>query len=234
MLIRVASAAFGDKPFMRFVGKSVSFCEADDVSSRVAGWLFEAGVKLGNRVGIMLPNGLEFLLIWLGVTGGYAFTRGYVAASFDILDYRRKPCRHSAEAVSWLHCSVDLSRPRPHCPVCQDTISISLLTSRCRSARRRTLIGLGESMLMRLNRSAQNCNLSLSSIYYYEIVSALIANVRISLSASNKFEYSFFVRKVSNNPYVSGTANTQRFDNPYRLINVGRSRTIGIGLRYQF
>jgi hypothetical protein len=212
---------------MRFEEKSLSFCEADDASSRVAGWLFEAGLKLGIRVGIMLPNGLEFLLIWLGVTGGYAVTCGYVAESFDILDIRRVACRHSVGALTWLHCVVSLSRPRPHCLVCQNTISISLLTSRCRSARRLTPVGYGESMLMRLNRSAQNCNLSLSSIYYSAIVSALIANVRISLSASDKFEYSVFVRKVSNNPYVSGAANTQQFDNPYRLINVGRPRTIG-------
>jgi outer membrane receptor protein involved in Fe transport len=83
-------------------------------------------------------------------------------------------------------------------------------------------------------RSAQNSNINPESIYYFVIPSAFVANARLSLDAPGNITYSFFVRNITNNPEISGGINDQEFANPYRLRDVGRPRTIGLGIRYAF
>ena len=66
-LVRMAGASYGERQLLRFEGRAISFREADNSTARVSDWLFDAGIKQGDRIGIMLPNGLEFPLIWLGI-----------------------------------------------------------------------------------------------------------------------------------------------------------------------
>jgi outer membrane receptor protein involved in Fe transport len=83
-------------------------------------------------------------------------------------------------------------------------------------------------------RSSESSNINPISIYNFIIPSAFIANAHIALNTSDKMTYSFFVRNITNNPDISGGINDQEFGNPYRLRNVGRPRTVGVGVRYQF
>jgi outer membrane receptor protein involved in Fe transport len=83
-------------------------------------------------------------------------------------------------------------------------------------------------------RSSQNSNISPNSLYDFTIPSVFLVNARVSLNTSDKMTYSFFVRNITNNPDISGGINDQRFDNPYRLRDVGVPRTIGVGIRYAF
>ena len=62
----------------------------------------------------------------------------------------------------------------------------------------------------------------------------MLVNARISLEASTKLTYAFFVCNITNNPDITGGIDDQKFNNPYRLRNVGRPRTVGIGIRYSF
>ena len=55
-----------DKTYVFFKDKAVSYGEFDQVSNRVANALISLGVNKGDRVGILLPNNLEFLYIMFG------------------------------------------------------------------------------------------------------------------------------------------------------------------------
>jgi hypothetical protein len=83
-------------------------------------------------------------------------------------------------------------------------------------------------------RSGQASTISPASIYNFSIPSAVLVNARISLESSAKLTYAFFVRNITNNPDITGGIDDQQFDNPYRLRNVGRPRTVGVGIRYSF
>jgi outer membrane receptor protein involved in Fe transport len=83
-------------------------------------------------------------------------------------------------------------------------------------------------------RSSQASGLNATSIYYYVIPSAFLANARVSLNTTNNMTYSLFVQNITNNPDITGAANDQEFANPYRFRYVGTPRTFGLGIRYQF
>ncbi len=56
-----------DRPALRFGSERLTFAEVERASARVANRLMELGVEAGDRVGIMMPNGTEYALTWLGV-----------------------------------------------------------------------------------------------------------------------------------------------------------------------
>lgn len=58
---------FTDREFLRFEGRSLSFAGVEQRSARVANALAALGIERGDRVGIMLPNGLDYPVTWLGV-----------------------------------------------------------------------------------------------------------------------------------------------------------------------
>ena len=66
-LVRDARRRFGDREALRFGDRRMSFTELDDITEAVAGEFDARGVKPGNRVAIMVPNGLEFPVCWLGL-----------------------------------------------------------------------------------------------------------------------------------------------------------------------
>ncbi len=53
--------------FLRFEGSSLTFGEVEELTLRLASALRGVGVGPSDRVAIMLPNGLEFPLLWLAV-----------------------------------------------------------------------------------------------------------------------------------------------------------------------
>jgi acyl-CoA synthetase (AMP-forming)/AMP-acid ligase II len=54
-----SAAKLPDKEAFRFRDRSLSFGELDERATRLAGWLAAKGVKPGDRVALLLPNGLE-------------------------------------------------------------------------------------------------------------------------------------------------------------------------------
>ncbi len=62
------AATRGDKPFVTMVdGEALTYAEAERQSAQVAGFLSGLGVKPGDTVAVMLPNGLDFVRLWLGL-----------------------------------------------------------------------------------------------------------------------------------------------------------------------
>src|SRR5512135_3333656 len=66
-LLRERCEKYGDREFLRFEGRSLSFTRVERKSARLARELARHGVGKGDRVAIMLPNGLEYPLVWLAV-----------------------------------------------------------------------------------------------------------------------------------------------------------------------
>lgn len=54
--------------FLRFEGRTLSFGELERRTNQCANALAGLGIAKGDRVGVMLPNGLEFPTYWLGIT----------------------------------------------------------------------------------------------------------------------------------------------------------------------
>ena len=48
-------------------GATTTYAELDNLTARAAGLLAEAGVGVGDRVGLMLPNVPEFAVVYYGV-----------------------------------------------------------------------------------------------------------------------------------------------------------------------
>lgn len=66
-LLAERARATPDREFLRFEGQSLSFGEVAAASARVASALAALGIERGDRVGVMLPNGLDFPILWLGI-----------------------------------------------------------------------------------------------------------------------------------------------------------------------
>ncbi len=63
-LIRTAARRFGDAPCLTASGRTVSFVEFDHATDRVGQALLDGGLSPGDRVGVMLPNGIEGLVVY--------------------------------------------------------------------------------------------------------------------------------------------------------------------------
>jgi long-chain acyl-CoA synthetase len=56
-----------DRPALRLDETVITYAEFDEATARVAGLLRERGIEPGDRVGVMLPNVLEFAIAYYGV-----------------------------------------------------------------------------------------------------------------------------------------------------------------------
>ena len=171
----------------------------------------------------------------LSATVGYAFTRSYVSKAFNIIDYTPYALLPSLGGTGALASLFGGAIPAgTNLPgVSRNVANVGADYTMPASS-----IGNGAwNWKLHLDgsyRSAQSSNINPTSIYQFVIPSAFISNARISLDSSEKISYSFFVRNLTNNPDISGGIDDQEFNNPYRLRNVGRPRTVGLGVRYQF
>jgi crotonobetaine/carnitine-CoA ligase len=112
-----------DRPFLRFEGRRRSFSEVERSSAQVANRLRELGVGPGDRVGIMLPNGLEYPITWLGVVRLGAvvvpINTGYQAA-----DLRYVLADSGATMVITVSSFVPLlEQVRPDCPTVERIVA---------------------------------------------------------------------------------------------------------------
>jgi crotonobetaine/carnitine-CoA ligase len=66
-LLRRQAQRLGERPLLRFEGQELSFAAVERLTNRVAQLLTSKGVRRGDRVAVMLPNGLDFPLAWLSI-----------------------------------------------------------------------------------------------------------------------------------------------------------------------
>ena len=64
VLIRNAAKRFGDAPALECDGRIVTFREFDQATDRIGNALLERGINPGDRVGVMLPNGIECVVVY--------------------------------------------------------------------------------------------------------------------------------------------------------------------------
>ncbi len=67
VLLARRARATPEAGFLRFGGRGLSFAEAAEKSARVASALAGLGIQQGDRVAVMLPNGLDYPVLWLGI-----------------------------------------------------------------------------------------------------------------------------------------------------------------------
>jgi acyl-CoA synthetase (AMP-forming)/AMP-acid ligase II len=65
---RACAARSGDAPVLIHDGRALSYREADARSRGIAKGLVASGVGKGTRVGLLLPNGPDWLIAWLAAT----------------------------------------------------------------------------------------------------------------------------------------------------------------------
>jgi len=66
-LLREQAGSVGDKPLLRFAGRTLTFARVEQLSNGLAAVLKARGVRQGDKVAVMLPNGFEFPLAWLAL-----------------------------------------------------------------------------------------------------------------------------------------------------------------------
>lgn len=80
-LIHRAASRFGDAPAITCGDRSLSFAEFDDATDRVGNALLARGLMPGDRVAVLLPNGIEGLIAY------YALAKsGLVRVSMNVRD----------------------------------------------------------------------------------------------------------------------------------------------------
>jgi acyl-CoA synthetase (AMP-forming)/AMP-acid ligase II len=63
--IRTRREAFGDRPLILLGDRQITYAEADARSARLARGLLASGLAKGARVGVLMPNGPEWVVAWL-------------------------------------------------------------------------------------------------------------------------------------------------------------------------
>lgn len=67
-LIRSAAAKHGDRTFAVLGAQRITFAEAEERSARLARGLLASGVGKGTRVGLLAPNGPDWIVGWLAAS----------------------------------------------------------------------------------------------------------------------------------------------------------------------
>jgi crotonobetaine/carnitine-CoA ligase len=66
-LVESAAEQFGEKPLFIFEDKPLSFTEVNRLANKTANALKSVGVTKGERVAVMLPNGVDFPIVWFAL-----------------------------------------------------------------------------------------------------------------------------------------------------------------------
>jgi crotonobetaine/carnitine-CoA ligase len=66
-LLEDAAERFGEKPLFIFEDKPFSFAEVNRLANKTANALKSVGVTVGERVAVMLPNGVDFPIVWFAL-----------------------------------------------------------------------------------------------------------------------------------------------------------------------
>src|SRR5262245_2838712 len=63
--IRTRRELFGTRPLILLGDRRISYAEADELSARLARGLLATGLAKGARVGVLMPNGPDWVVAWL-------------------------------------------------------------------------------------------------------------------------------------------------------------------------
>jgi fatty-acyl-CoA synthase len=66
--LEAAAARWNDREALRFEGRSLTYAGMEALANRFARWALEAGLKPGDRVALFLPNRIEYLPAWYGLS----------------------------------------------------------------------------------------------------------------------------------------------------------------------
>ncbi|GAB3867509.1 long-chain fatty acid--CoA ligase [Nocardioides maradonensis] len=99
-----SAAKFPNRPALRLDDTTVTYTELEDLAGRAAGRMAELGIGPGDRVGLMLPNGLEFPVLFYG-----ALRLGAVVVTMNPLLKGREIGHYTGDSgmsLLWAHESV--------------------------------------------------------------------------------------------------------------------------------
>lgn len=104
VLPQVLAFQAAERPDATFVltteGEQLTYGEAQTDAARVAGFFAGLGIRFGDRVAVMLPNGLEFIRVWLGVARlGATLVPLNTALSGSFLEHPLRDCRAKVMVV---------------------------------------------------------------------------------------------------------------------------------------
>ncbi|MDR3507000.1 MAG: long-chain-acyl-CoA synthetase [Caulobacteraceae bacterium] len=66
--LEAAVDAWGDRPAITFEGRTITYGEMDAIANRYAHWAKEHGLRRGQTVALFLPNRIDYLSIWYGLS----------------------------------------------------------------------------------------------------------------------------------------------------------------------
>lgn len=93
-LIRAKARKNGDRPALKFPGRTLTYSELDRETDHIAAGLAEAGVKPGDRFATLLHNRPEFPLLWFGLSKlGAILVPLNTALKGELLRYELDDCQ---------------------------------------------------------------------------------------------------------------------------------------------
>jgi long-chain acyl-CoA synthetase len=96
-ILSAAALRHPDRAALKLGDAVLSYRAFAEVTSRLSGLLLERGVRPGDRVGIMLPNGFDFAVVYYG-----ALKAGAVVVPVNVLFKRREVAFHVGDAGATL------------------------------------------------------------------------------------------------------------------------------------
>ncbi len=66
-VLEAKAAEYGDRPFVLFEDRRVSYREINEEANRVAHWAYELGLRRGDVVALLMENRPEYLSRWMGL-----------------------------------------------------------------------------------------------------------------------------------------------------------------------
>ncbi|NBB16132.1 long-chain-acyl-CoA synthetase [Caulobacter sp. SLTY] len=93
--------AHRDRPAITFEGRTVTYGELDQIANRYAHWAKGQGIMRGQTVALFMPNRLEYLAIW------YGLTKVGVATALINNNLTGPALAHCLNISGAMHCLVD-------------------------------------------------------------------------------------------------------------------------------
>lgn len=126
--LAVTAAKHPDQPALRLGDSTLTYAEFDDLASRAASRMASMGIREGDRVGLMLPNVLEFPVLFYG-----ALRLGAIVVPMNPLLKGREVAHYTGDSgmvLLWAHPVIaeeDIAEAADGCRV--EVVPADLLTS---------------------------------------------------------------------------------------------------------
>src|SRR5579884_2411893 len=124
-LLRERASTIGGRTLFRFGGVDTTFAEVEEQTNRLANVLAAHGVCKGDRVAVMLPNGVEFPIAWIaiGKVGAVMVPLNIQYRDAD-LEYTLNDSGASLALAGLVQVPI-LQRVQPHCPAVRGIVSFA-------------------------------------------------------------------------------------------------------------